>query len=139
MRNQLDELLTHVLTPREEPGDILNRKILAQVKETEHMNQKKYKRASAAVIAAAVVAASSITAVAALQYRSASSVAERVGEEQLAGHFAQQASDAVMDPPGVAGQADGAGMIGESQSFGGYKVTVLGLVSGEGLSEYQTK
>ncbi len=141
MRNELDELLTHVLTPREEPGDILNRKILEQVKETEHMNQKKYKRASAAVIAAAVVAASSITAVAAWQYRSASDVAERVGDEQLAAHFAQQASDAgvITDPPGVAGQADNAGILGESQSFGGYKVTVLGLMSGEGISEYQAK
>lgn len=141
MRNELDELLTHVLTPREEPGDILNRKILEQVKETEHMKQKKYKRASAAVIAAAVVAASSITAVAAWQYRSASAVAERVGDEQLAGYFAEQASNAgaVTDPPGVAGQADSAGIVGESQSFGGYKVTVLGLVSGEGLSEYERK
>lgn len=136
MRDKLDDLLTHVLTPREEPGDILNRKILEQVKEREHMNHKKYKKASAAVIAAAIVAASSITAVAALQYRSASNVAERVGDEQLAGHFADQASDAVTDPPGEAGQS---GIVGESQSLGGYKVTVLGLVSGEGLSEYQTK
>lgn len=141
MRDKLDELLTHVLTPREEPGDILNRKILEQVKEREYMNRKKYKRASAAVIAAAVVAASSITAVAALQYRSASNVAEQVGDEQLAGHFAQQASDAgiVTDPPGVAGQADNGSIVGESQSLGGYKVTVLGLVSGEGLSEYERK
>lgn len=141
MRNRLDELLTHVLTPREEPGDILNRKILEQVKETEYMRQKKYKRASAAVIAAAVLAASSITVVAAWQYRSASDVAESVGDEKLAGYFAEQASAAgtVMDPPGVAGQADSAGNIGESQSLGGYKVTVLGLVSGEGLSEYQAK
>lgn len=137
MRNELDELLTHVLTPREEPGDILNRKILAKVKETEHMRQKKYKRTSAAVIAAAVVAASSITAVAAWQYRSASDVAESVGDEQLAEHFAQQASDAgaVKD----SSIADSAGIVGGSQSLGGYKVTVLGLVSGEGLSEYERK
>lgn len=143
MRNELDELLTHVLTPREEPGDILNRKILKHVKEREHMRQKKYKRTSAAVIAAAVIAASSITAVAAWQYRSASDVAEKVGDEQLAGHFAQQAlgADIVTDIPeaGTAGQAESAGIVGESQSLGGYKVTVLGLVSGEGLSEYERK
>lgn len=141
MRNELDELLTHVLTPREKPGDILNRKILEQVKETEHMNQKKYKRASAAVIAAAVLAASSITAVAAWQYRSASDVAERAGYEKLADYFAEQASAAgiATDPPGVAGQADSANIVGESQNFGGYKVTVLGLASGAELSQYQMK
>lgn len=145
MRNELDELLTHVLTPREEPGDILNRKIIKHVKEKEHMRQKKYKRTSAAVVAAAVIAASSITAAAAAawHYRSASDVAEKVGDEQLAGHFAQQAlgADIVTDisEAGTAGQADSAGIVGESQSLGGYEVTVLGLVSGEGLSEYEKK
>lgn len=141
MRNELDKLLTHVLTPREEPGDILNRKILNKVKEREYMKQKKYKRASAAVIAAALVAGSSVTAVAAWQYRSASQVAERIGDESLAGHFAEQASEpgVVMDPPGVAGQTGNADITGESQSYGGYKVTVLGLMSGENLSEYQRK
>ncbi|MCM1543217.1 MAG: hypothetical protein NC121_18445 [Blautia sp.] len=145
MKNELDELLTRVLTPREEPGDILNRRILNQVKEGESMKSKKYKRASAAVIAAAVVAASSITAVAAWQYRSASQVAEEFGDESLAGHFAEQASQgAVMDPPvGQAGSAEAdkgiSETVGESQSFGGYKVTLLGLLSGENLSEYQSR
>ncbi len=138
MRNELDELLTHALTPREEPGDILNRKIIAKVKEREQMRQKKYRRTSAAVIAVAAIAASSITAVAAWRYMSASDVAERVGDEQLAEHFTQQGADAA-DLSEAAGQADAPGIIGESQSFGGYQATVLGLVSGEGLSEYQTK
>ncbi len=147
MKNKLDELLTHVLTPREEPGDILNRKILMQVKERENMKHKKYKRASAAVIAAALVTASSITAVAAWQYRSASDVADRMGDDRLADHFAEQTAEpgVVTDPPGAAGQAgiaDSAGMagstdiVGESQSYGGYKVTVLGLMSGENFSQY---
>lgn len=148
MKNKLDELLTHVLTPREEPGDILNRKILMQVKERENMKHKKYKRASAAVIVAALVAASSITAVAAWQYRSASDVAARTGDDRLADYFAEQAAETgmVTDPPDTAGQAgiaDSAGLadskdiVGESQSYGGYKVTVLGLMSGENLSEYR--
>lgn len=137
MKNKLDELLTHVLTPKEEPGDILNRKILEQVKETENMRQKKYRRASAAVIAAALVAASSITAAAAWKYMSASDVADRLGDERLAGHFAEQMSgtdaEIIMDNGGT---LDG-GITGESQSFGNYKVTVLGLLSGQELSTYQ--
>lgn len=141
MRKKLDELLTHVLTPREEPGEILNRKILEQVKETENMKQKKYRRASAAVIAAALVATSSITAVAAWQYMSASQVADKLGDDRLAGHFAEQMSDTdiIMDNTsgaGIDGASDG-DITGESQSFGGYKVTVLGLLSGEDLSAYR--
>ena len=148
MSNKLDELLTRALTPREEPGDILNRKILEQVKETENMRQKKYRRASAAVIAAALVASGSITAVAAWKYMSASEIADRLGDDRLAGHFAEQMSDVngntdVTRPAQTDGNADDAGtagsitITGESQSYGGYKVTVLGLLSGENLSEFE--
>jgi len=144
MNDKLDELLTHVLTPGKEPGDMLNRKILMQVKERENMKHKKYKRASAAVIAAALVAVSSITAVAAWQYRSASDVADRIGDNRLSDYFAEQAAESgvVTDPPDAA-IADGDGtanitdIVGASQSYGGYKVTVLGLMSGENLSQYQ--
>lgn len=135
MKNDLDELLTHVLTPREEAGDRLNRKILDQVKETGHMRQKKYKRASVAAIAAAVAAATSITAFAAWQYRSAADVADRIGDEELAKTFMQQ-SETAGEAPEENGEQN---LTGESQSCGGYKVTVLGMVSGENLSEYQRK
>ncbi|MDE7044133.1 MAG: hypothetical protein K2O97_03795 [Acetatifactor sp.] len=139
MKNELDEFLTRALTPREEPGDVLNRKILNRVKERVYMKQKKYKRASVAVIAAAFVAASSITAVAAWQYMSASQVADHTGDERLAGYFADQMSEqgVVTDPPDAAGQDGNADIVGESQSYGGYKVTVLGLLSGENMSEYR--
>lgn len=135
MKNDLDELLTHVLTPREEAGDRLNRKILDQVKETGHMRQKKYKRASVAAIAAAVAAATSITAFAAWQYRSAADVADRIGDEELAKTFMQQ-SETAGEAPEENGEQN---LTGESRSCGGYKVTVLGMVSGENLSEYQRK
>lgn len=135
MKNDLDELLKLVLTPREEAGDILNRRILEQVKETGNMKQKKYKRASAAVIAAAVAAATSLTAFAAWQYRSASDVADSIGDEKLARAFVQQTEAAGETTGGNEEQSPS----GESQSCGGYKVTVLGMVSGENLSEYQRK
>lgn len=133
MKNDLDELLHHVLTPREEAGDILNRKIIEQVKETGNMKQKKYRGASAAVAAAALVAATSLTAFAALHYMSAADVADKLGEEGVAKSFAGQFVDADKSPE------DGGvfRIAGESQSYGGYKVTVLGMVSGEDLSEKQ--
>lgn len=133
MKNDLDELLKRVLTPKEEAGDILNRKILEQIKETGKMRQKKYKRASAAVIAAAFTAMFSITAVAAWQYRSAADVADRLGDNELVKNFSEHT--------GIAGEStedtDNMGIVGMSQSYGGYKVTVLGLMSGEELSGFE--
>lgn len=131
MKNDLDELLRCVLAPKEEPGDILNRKIIEQVKEKENMRQKKYRKASAAVIAAALVAASSLTAFAAWQYRSAADVADELGEEGVAKAFTQQ----TVAPDKTIEGTKQSQVEGESQSFGGYKVTMLGLVTGNDLTE----
>ena len=133
MKNDLDKLLKRVLTPREEAGDILNRKILEQVKETGKMKQKKYRRASAAVIAAALTAMLSITAVAAWQYRSAADIADELGDDELVKNFREQFGTTDESTE----NAYNMNIVGESQSYGGYKVTVLGLLSGEGLSEFE--
>lgn len=132
MKNDLDELLKRVLTPREEAGDILNRKILEQVKETGKMKQKKYRRASAAVIAAAFTAMFSITAVAAWQYKSAADIADRLGDDELVKNFSEpfQTVDESTE------NGDNMSIVGMSQSYGGYKVTVLGILSGEELSSF---
>lgn len=136
MKENLDDILKRVLTPTEEPGDILNGEILRLVKEREHMRQKKYKRMSAAVIAAAVLAASSLTAFAAWQYRSADSVAERLGDQKLAEAFEAQESEQA--PTGEEPFGKGLDEItGESQSFGGYQVTLLGVISGSDISKYE--
>lgn len=119
MINNLDELLKRALTPMEEPGEELNREILNQVKEERSMKNRRFKKkGTVAAVAAALTAAASMTAFAAWQYRSASQVAEELGEERLDQIFAEQAVQV------------------ESQSFGGYKVVLLGMVSGENLSEY---
>ncbi len=129
MIDNLDELLKHALTPMEEPGEALNREILNQVKEEGSMKNRKFKKKGAVAAAAAVLAAAcSMTAFAAWQYRSASRVAEELGEEGLALHFEEQAGS---DAPDSNGQ-----MSGESQSLGGYKVVLLGMVSGEDLSKH---
>ncbi len=131
MKNELDELLKHVLTPNEEAGDILNRKILEQVKETEIMRERKGRRVSAAVIVAALVAGASITAVAAWQYKSAPEIADRLGDDKLAGHFAEQMTSVDKTDKNI----ELHDIVGESQNYGGYQVTVLGLMSGEDLSK----
>lgn len=94
------------------------------------MKQKKYKKVSAAVIAAALVAASSITAFAAWQHLSAADVADRMGEKGVAKSFVEQSENLGENEEGRESQKEA-----ESQRYGGYKVTMLGVVSGEDLSE----
>lgn len=137
MKHDMDELLKRVLTPREEPGEELNREILKQIKEEGYMKKKKYKYASVAA-AAALMAASSLTVYAAWQYRSAAEVAGELGDESLSQVL--EGIDSQEEPSG-SDTGDEAGRppfeAGVSQSLGGYKVALLGMVSGEGLSEYQ--
>lgn len=129
MNYDMDELLKRALAFKEEPGEELNRKILDQVKEKGNMGNHKFKRKGAiAAAAAALAAAGSITAFAAWQYRSASQVAEELGEQGLAQIFEEQAAAG-----DLAGNEQTAG---DSQSLGGYKAVLLGMVSGENLSEY---
>lgn len=129
MKYNLDELLKRALTPKEEPGEALNRKILDQVKEEGSMKNRRFMRKGAvAAVAAALAAAGSMTAFAAWQYRSASQVAEELGEEGLPQVFEEQAAD----------NADSNDKtVYESQSFGGYKVVLLGMVSGKDLSAHE--
>lgn len=129
MKYNLDELLKRALTPKEEPGEDLKRKILDQVKEEGSMKNRRFMRKGAvAAVAAALAAAGSMTAFAAWQYRSASQVAEELGEEGLPQVFEEQAAD----------NADSNDKtVYESQSFGGYKVVLLGMVSGKDLSAHE--
>lgn len=129
MKYNLDELLKRALTPKEEPGEDLKRKILDQVKEEGSMKNRKFMRkGAAAAVAAALAAAGSMTAFAAWQYRSASQVAEELGEEGLPQVFEEQAAD---------NSDSNDKTVYESQSFGGYKVVLLGMVSGKDLSAHE--
>ncbi len=55
LRKELDELLRHTLSPKNEPDFWLNQNILNQVKEQRTMTGRKKRRAYAATIAAALV------------------------------------------------------------------------------------
>ncbi len=131
MKNDLDELLRCVLVSKEKPGDILNRKIIVQIRERENMRRKKYNKISAAVLAAVLVTASSITVFAAWQYLSAADVADELGESGVAKAYMEQTAG----EDKTVGNSEKSQLEGESQSFGGYKATMLGLVSGKELTE----
>lgn len=141
MKRELDEILTHALTPMEEPDFWLNQKILNRAKERKGMKNWKMnsgllsghllKQAEGgkgkrripamALTAAMLLGMGSLTAFAAWKYLAPERVAEEAGDMGLAKAF--QSKDAVL--------------IEESQKLGGYDVTLLGMVSGESLSEYQ--
>ncbi len=124
-----DKVLSCALTAEEIPGRELNEQLVLKAKERKKMkreemiNKKKSGRRGnsrkfpAAVVAAAVLCVSSISAVAAWKYLLPQQVAEHQSE-MLAEAFAGE--DAVM--------------VNEVQEVAGYRITFLGVVSGEGLS-----
>ena len=120
MKRDYDEVLKQALTPNVEPDFWLNQKILRQVREEKRVEKKRYKRIPAVVLTAALVlGVGSMTTVAAWKYLMPNEVAEKVRDEKLAEAFMSE--DAVF--------------VNETQSYGGYHVTFLGIVSGEALTE----
>ncbi len=121
MKSKMDELLRHALFPKEEPDERLNQKILYQAEEMADMAKKRYGRVPAAILAASLTLAIGSTAVfAAWKYLSPAQVAEELNDRKLVEAF--QGEDAVS--------------VDETQEYGGYRVTLLGAVSGKNISEY---
>ncbi|MFG6383632.1 MAG: DUF4179 domain-containing protein [Lachnospiraceae bacterium] len=117
----LDQLLRQALSPKEEPDYWLNQKILKKAKETEEMSKKYHKRLPVtALIAIIALSAGSFTAFAAWKYLTPDKVAEIVEDKGLTAAF----------------QSENAIAINESQEYGNYKITFLGVVSGKNLSYY---
>ncbi len=124
MESDLNRILKDALAPVMEPSPLLNQKILNQVKEQTEMDKYERKHKIRFSVAAAVMvmiaSLGSVTAYAAWQYLSPGNVAEKMRDVKLAEVFRQEQ----------------ALLINETQSYGGYDVTLLGLISGETLSEY---
>jgi len=118
MNKNFDDALRHALAPRDEADFWLNQKILNQAEEQKTMVRKR--RRSAAVIAAFLLCMSSLTVYAAWKYLPASDVAEKMQDRKLSEIFLSEK----------------ALTIHETQTYGQYRVTLLGMVSGELLSEY---
>lgn len=126
MKRELDDMLKSALTPKDEPDFWLNQKILSKAKEREKMMEEK-KRKTARIPAllmstAVVLAIGSVSTYAAWKYLTPEQVAEEVGDNRLKEAF--QSSDAVM--------------INETQTYGDYQVTLLGLVSGTDIAGFLT-
>ena len=121
MKKQLDELLKYALTPRNEPSFLLNQKILNQVKEQKEMIGKEKRRLSVATIVLAfVLCFGSVTAYGAWKYLSSADVAEKMQDNTLAEIFLSEKAK----------------VINETQTYGGYQITLLSMVSGELLTEH---
>lgn len=121
MKNDLDQILKQALAPTQKPDFWLNQKILNHNhnKETIKMT-KKTRRIPAALIALALLATSSMTAFAVWKYMTPDKVAQTVSDSKLEQAFSSK--DAVN--------------INETQIYGDYKVTLLGIVSGNDISQF---
>lgn len=131
MRDNLERLLCHALTPTEEPDACVNQYIVNSVRrmqaETNEAEMEVAMRKSwmrrvpvVALAAALVVSAGGLSAYAAWRYLKPEQVAVKTGDKKLAEAF--QGGDSIR--------------IDESQSYGGYTVTLLGTTSGKNLSQY---
>lgn len=127
--NELDALLRRALVPAEEPGNRLNQKILNSAANREEcirermkaeMERSKMRRMPAIALAAAIlVGASSLTAYGAYRYLTMNEAVKELGDKALVEAFS----------------GEYATVINETQSYGGYDVTLMGIASGENLTE----
>lgn len=125
MNRKLDELLADALTPDVWPDDVLNGQILQKVKEEAQMSEKRWngKRiAVAASLAAAVLLAGGGTTYAAWRYLSPGEAAHEINNGTLADAF----------------ESEDAAIVNESQTYGNYRVTFIGVVSGRSLTDFET-
>lgn len=126
--SNIDELLTKALSPDENMSEELKAGIIHRISEGkgQKMNQvmkfreKRRHFPAVAAIAAAVLMLSSATAFAAWNYLSAKDVAEKSGDGRLASTFVDE----------------NLWKSGEVQSYGGYDISLIGLVSGKEISDY---
>lgn len=121
MKHDMDALLQQALSPREEPSIWLNEKILKEYKENEHMKKKKRKFTTGIAAAAMTLMIASVGVFAGWKYLAPENVAETMFEDELLSK---------------AFQTENAILVNETQECGEYRITLLGIVSGKGLSEY---
>lgn len=119
---KLDDILFNALSPNYEPDEELNHRIIDYEKENKMGEIKNIWRKSfpAAAAVAAAVMITSVTTFAAWRYLTAKDVAERVDDRKLAEAFTEE--DAWNEA--------------EVQSYGGYDISLIGLVSGTDISDY---
>ncbi|MGN0428371.1 MAG: DUF4179 domain-containing protein [Agathobacter sp.] len=121
MSKQIEDLLFDSLMARDEPAPALNRQILERwSKEDRTMKRKHFYPKAAVAACVCVLATGSITAYAAYHFLNPAQIAEEAHNIRLSNVF----------------ESDCAIEINETQISNGYRITLLGLVSGENLDAY---
>lgn len=119
---RFDQILKQALSAKVEPNEELNQKIIEQFKENNTMKPVYKKKMSIVMIAAILTLAMSITAFAACYFLSPKQVAEQFEDQTLANAF----------------DSKKAVEISKTVASGEYNFTLLGIVSGEGLSKFKS-
>jgi len=127
----VDEILQEALSPTQEMSDELKARVIARVSERKEnpmgkirVFEKKSRRFStAAAVAVVAFLLTSVSAFAAWKYLSASDVARKADDKKLEQAFSKE--------------ADWNGL--ETQSLGGYDISLIGLVSGKDITDHITK
>lgn len=123
MKYDMDKLLRNALSLKTEPGERLNEDLIRKVqeKERETMSKKnRFKVPAVAALAVLALSVGSITGYAAWKYLAPQQVAEVAEDEGLAAAF--QSAEAIA--------------VNETQEYGDYRITLLGIVSGKNLSKF---
>lgn len=115
----IDSILKASLSPDFSPSKELNNKILDSCTEEKTAARKKHIFFKSPFVAACVILCCSLTVFAAINFLSPSQVAKIKGDKALAEAF--RSEDAVF--------------INETKQSGGYDVTLLGMISGKGLTD----
>ena len=115
-----DEMMRNALTPSDEPDINLNQKIINQVRRKKNMKTSWFRRMPAAAAAMVIVLlVGSVSVYAAWRLLSPQEVAKEFNDQSLEKAFEDNEITDV-----------------ETQSYKGYEITLLGLISGDKLSDY---
>lgn len=117
-----DRLLRKALASAMEPEEELNQSIINRFKERTRMKRGNRKRVSVGLLVVVFTLVFSITAFAATQLFSSKEIAEHLGDRSLAKAF--ESRDAIE--------------INQTIPSGDYNITLHGIVSGTGLSEFSS-
>ena len=123
----IDEVLYDSLLPDILPEHALNQKVLKKREEILTMGRNRERKTGnyrfVAAVAAVILAFSSVTAYAAWKYLSPSEIADEFSDKKLSEEFAARTElEAV-----------------ETQESGGYEISLLGIVSGDRISDFLMK
>ncbi len=120
--NYIDQLLKQALSPVVEPDEVINKKIMNCLKEKNTMKIKFKKRYVVPVIAIVCMIMMTFTAFAAWKLLNSKEVAKNLNDEGLASAF--DSKEAIE--------------INQTIVSGGFSITLHGIVSGEGLSDFRS-